>query len=217
MEPDHLYLIRGSSSANSAFFEREKDCKVFLKLADRFLSEYLSISSFQNNRDGWVMIIATRSAAEIRRAYKARRARSTKCRAEFEFKEIWQMLSDQIRIFLSTFVKATNRWTGRTGGKVRRRYERFVFDSEEEVFATKQLLESTYYEQSQPRKRYRPSRRLHKIRRKLLRTSVYISSRLLSIPERLRELGLSCLDLGVLADDVVRHLVATTHNHHFAP
>lgn len=217
MEADHVYLMRGASTARSPFFEREADCKVFLELADRYLGEYLKILRFQNNRDGWVMIVRTRSAIDIKRAYFFRRNRSEKCDRQFDFVEVWQMLSDQVRIFLSTYVKATNYISGRKGGKVRRRFERFVFENEEEYRMTCEALEQQYYFQGQPRKRYRPSKRSHELRKKLVLSSKYMCSGVLKGLARVRALGLVCLDLRRLADDVVRQLIATTLQHHFQP
>lgn len=216
MEADHMYVIRGASTANSPFFEKEADCKLFLEYADRFLGDYLCINRFQNNRDGWVMLITTRSAREIKAAYYTRRARSKKCQKAFEYQEIWKMLSDQIRIFLSTFVKATNYLSGRTGGKVRCRYERFIFESEEEAMKLVSMLEREYYAQAQPLKRYRPSKRLHRLTRRLLRTSLYMSCALLAVPGKLVELGVRCLDLGVFENGVARQLIHRTLQHHFS-
>lgn len=214
MQAGSFYLIRGASTANSPFFEGEADCKLFMQYADRFLKKYLSVACFQNNRDGWVMIIQTASAQEIKSAYLLRRERSARCQKEFEFAEVWQMLSDQIRIFLSAYVKATNHRSGRSGSKVRRRYERFIFESEEEAMAMKERLESEYYVQEHPNKRYRPSKKLHKMKKRLLRTSVFVSSALLWIPGKAKASGLVCLDLGLFAKDVVRHLIKSTLQHH---
>lgn len=217
MQANHIYLIRGASTASSAFFEGVHDCKVFLELADRFLSNYLRITCFQNNRDGWAMIIATKSEAEIKRAYLARRACSKKCKKDYEYSEVWRMLSDQIRIFLSTYVRTTNFSSGRSGAKVRRRYERFVFESEEEAMTARASLESEYYNLEQPCKKYRPRKKSHQMRKKLLRKSVYASSRLLGLPAKLRELGLGCVDVGLfIIECVARQLILRTLRDHFS-
>lgn len=217
MEADHIYLIRGCCVANTPFFENEGDCKEFLTLVDRFLRDYLRVMSFQNNRDGWVMIIATKSAAVIKQAYKARRAVSRKCRQEFELKEVWQMLSDQIRILLSTYVKKTNQKTGRKGAKVRQRYERFAFDSVEEALAMEAMLEEAYYPLEQPEERYRPKDELSTLTKKMIRTSIYMSCALLRVPKKLKKLGMACLDLGLLKTDVARQVIQNTLLHHFQP
>lgn len=210
-----MYLIRGASTANSSFFEKLSDCKLFLALADRYLGRFLTINSFQNNRDGWAMIITTRSADEIKRAYLARRAKSKKCNKQFEFKEVWRMLSDQVRILLSTYVKMTNSETRRSGGKVRCRYQRFAFESAEEAERMKQLLETEVYDQAQEVKRYRPSVWMSSIRARMIKTSVYVSSALLNCAEKVAELGMRCLDAGGFYQDVVRLLVNRTLHHHF--
>lgn len=215
MQAEHMYLIRGSSTANAAFFEKEADCKLFLELADRILGKFMSINSFQNNRDGWAMIITTKSADAIRKAYKARRKKSKTCKRKHAFKEVWRMLSDQVRILLSTYVKKTNHETGRTGSKVRRRYERFVFESEEEAKNMRDLLESEIYSQAQPVKAYRPKKHRHSIRKKLIKKSLYISSALLYAAKKLRKVGLGILDLGVFSLNVVREVIRATLDHHF--
>lgn len=214
MGSDNLYLIRGASTSNCPFFENESDCALFLELADRFLGDYVTITSFQNNRDGWAMIIKTKSAISIKAAYYARRAKSAKCKKEFEYKEVWRMLSDQVRIFLSTYVKATNYRSGRKGGKVRCRYERFLFETEAEAVAVRDSLAEEFYTQAQPRKRYRPIAKMCRLSRKMLRSSIYMSCFLLCLPGKLKELGVRCLDLKLMTKDVVRQLIARTLQHH---
>ncbi len=215
MQADHVYLIRGASVANSPFFENEGDCKLFLKLVDRFLNSFITVNLFQNNRDGWAMIINTKSAEEIKRAYLERRAKSKKCKRAFQYNEVWRMLSDQVRIMLSTYVKATNQGRGRKGGKVRCSYERFVFESLVEAQAVRLQMESETYNQQQPAKRYRPSRKLHKISKKLLRSSPFLSCAPLDVEERMVEIGVRCFDLIGFASDVLRNLIKTTLHHHF--
>lgn len=215
MQAEHMYLIRGSSVSNTPFFEHKEDCKLFLALADPYLKDYLTVASFQNNRHGWVMIIATKTESEIKRAYYARRAKSKKCLKKFELKEVWRMLSDQIRIFLSTYVKNTNHHSGRKGAKVRHRYERFVFESEIEALEIKASLESACHPLAQPLERYRPRKYQSKVRDSMIKTCIYMSCAMLSAQEKLVELGMACLDLGVLVTNVARQLIKNTLHHHF--
>lgn len=215
MEAEQIYLIRGSSVSHTPFFEHQQDCRVFLELVDHYLKDYVSISSFQNNPNGWVMIITTKSAELIKKAYKARRALSKKCKKEFEFQEVWQMLSDQIRILLSTYVKKTNQATGRKGSKVRHRYERFVFESAQEALEVEAQLEEEFHPLEQPVERYRPSDALHDLREAMIATSIYMCCALLRVPEQLEKLGMSCLELGLLSQAIARNLIHSTLNHHF--
>ncbi len=215
MQADHIYLIRGSSSANSSFFECENDAKYFLKLVDRFLGEYMSVNSFQNNRDGWVLIISTRSVEEIRTAYAKRRAQSNKCNPAYAHSEVWRILSDQVRILLSTYVKWTNSHTGRTGGKVKRNYERFIFESLEEALEMKENLENQLYDQSQSKKRYRPSKKHFKMTWKAMKSSIYMCCARLSDPRNVVKLGLRCLNLISSTIDVLRQVIKTTLQYHF--
>lgn len=215
MQANHMYLIEGTSSANSAFFEDEGDCKDFLRLADKYLGDYLTVNSFQNKKDGWAMIITTKSARVIRRAYKDRRAKSKKCKKGFEHHEVWRMLSDQVRIWQSTFVKLSNQKTGRTGGKVSAKYRRYVFESKEEAEEMRRNLSKRSYNQAQPIKRYRASKKLFRMKKKVVKRSIYLSCGLLNLKKNVVKLGLNCLDLSAFVDDVLRHLIDNTLNHHF--
>ena len=215
MQAEQLYLIEGASVANSPFFESEADCKLFLSLTNRYLADYLSINCFQNSRDGWAMIITTKSAEAIRSAYENRRKQSKKCKEDCAHHEIWRMLSDQIRIMLSTYVKATNDNTGRTGGKVSGKYKRFVFESVEEADAVKEELLNLKYDQAQELEIYRPSNELYRVKDTERERSIYMGCARLESSELLRELGMRCLDLAGSAIDVLRQLVKTTLDFHF--
>ena len=215
MQPDHIYLIRGASTANATYFESEADCKSFLELADKYLGEYVSINCFHNNRDGWVMIITTKDEETIKAAYRKRREASTKCKPECELTMVWRILSDQVRIWLSRYVKEANQNTGRVGGRVRGKYERYIFESTEEVEATRLMMEELRYDQAQPRRRYRPGPNMSSVAAKRLRGSIYLCCKRLVSAERVRELGMKCLDLMVGVDDVLRNLVRTTLFYHF--
>ncbi len=215
MAANHVYLIRGSGVANSPFFETEEDCKLFLQYVDRFLRSYMTINLFQNNCDGWAMIVSTKSTEDIKQAYKERRARSKKCKKTCSYNEVWKILSDQVRILLSTYVKATNQKTGRKGGKVRSSYERFVFESPEEAQTMQMLMKKQRYRQQQPCKRYRPARKLHRIRKKLMKSSPFLSCASSGVAEKMVKIGIRCLNLTVLVGDVLRHLVQVTLYYHF--
>jgi hypothetical protein len=217
MQAEHIYLIEGAGTANSPFFENEAHCHAFLKLADKHLGAFLSINSFQNNRDGWVMIITTKSAETIREAYRLRRAKSKKCKVSCAHHEVWRMLSDQIRIMLSTFVKSTNAKSGRTGGKVRGNYKRYVFENVDEVEQMKETLSKQNHDQSQTLKRYSPSKKLFNVKNKQMKRSIYMCCARLTTASRVRKLGLRCLHLAGLIRNVLRHLVQATFDHHFPP
>jgi len=214
MQADQLYLIEGASVANSPFFENEADCQLFLSLGDKYLVDYLSINCFQNSPDGWAMIITTKSAKVIRTAYENRRKQSKKCKEDCAHHEVWRILSDQIRILLSTYVKATNENTGRTGGKVRGNYKRFVFESVEEAEIVRKELLELKYDQAQELERYQPSNDLYRFKNKK-KQSIYMGCERLESKKLVRKLGMRCLDIAGLVIDVLRQLVKTTLNFHF--
>jgi len=161
------------------------------------------------------MIVTTKSAEAIRTAYEDRRKQSKKCNAECAHHEIWRMLSDQVRIMLSTYVKATNENTGRTGGKVSGKYKRFVFESVEEAEAVKEELLNLKYDQAQELEIYQPSNELYRVKDTEREQSIYMGCALLKSREMVRKLRMRCLDLAGSAIAVLRQLVKTTLDFHF--
>lgn len=220
MHSGNIYMIQGECGANSVFFENEGEAKLFLHLVDHYLSEYVEINNFQNSKDGWILIITVRSEEDVFSAYQKRRDLSKKCKPEFKFEEIWQILSDQIRILLSCYVKTTNNKNGRQGGKVKSSYRRYYFENIEEAVEKMNQMESQEVDQCQPRKKYQGDKSLFDFSESQLRDNVYMCCR--KIREGFEVVGLKLKGLRLLdlTSDVLGRLIKltlSTHSPQFSP
>ena len=210
MHANNIYMIKGESSANAVFFENEKEARLFLNLVDLYLKDYVEVNRFQNTKDGWILVITLKSEEEIREAYRKRREASKKCKAECAFDEIWRIISDQIRILLSTYVRTTNSRNNREGGKVKSSYKRYYFEHLEEAVGVMKKMDEQEIEQSQPNKRYEGAEELFEMTESEVKESIYFGCKWFKSGFRLRELGMKCLRLLDFLGDVLLDRIEKT-------
>ena len=115
-----FYVFHGKSNANSCFIEKIIHAKKFLIYANYFLKDYLSIYDYIITKEGWSMVVKIKSKKHL-------------LTEEIEGSEVWSIISERIRLFLSTFVRVTNKEKGRTGCLVHSGYERYYFESKNEA------------------------------------------------------------------------------------
>ena len=196
-------MIKGETSANSVFFENAKEARLFLNLVDHYLKAFVEVNRFQNTKDGWILIITLKSEGEIREAYRKRREASKKCKEEFCLDEVWRIISDQVRILLSTYVKTTNSRNNRNGGKVRSSYKRYYFEHIAEAIEEMKKMDEQEIDQSQANKRYHGAEGLFEMTEKEVKESIYFGCKWLKKGLGLRELGMKCLCLLDFLGDVL--------------
>lgn len=210
MQANSIYLLKGECGANSVFFENKKEAKLFTNLVDYYLHDYAEVNSFQNSKDGWILIITLKSENKIKEAYRKRREKSKKCKSECTFEEVWRIISEQIRILLSCYVKTTNARNEREGGKVKSSYKRHYFDNLEEAIKVMQEMEEQEIDQSQPKARYRGVKALFRITKEALKNSVYFGCKYLRERLKWEELGMRCLCLLDYFGDVLHDRINMT-------
>ncbi len=214
MLPNNIYMLKGACSSNSTFFENEKEARLFMNYINKYLKDYVEVNCYQNGKDGWILIITVKTEAEIKEAYRKRRENSKKCKAECAFDEVWRILSDQIRIALSCYVKTTNALNEREGGKVKSSYKRYCFDSVEEAIAVMQKMDLQEIDQSQPKKRYQGVKELFNVGKKVLKKSIYFCCAQIRTGLKGAELVMGCLCLLDYLGDVLLYRVNKTFLEH---
>ena len=121
IEANGIYVFQGKANANSCFIEKLGHAKSFLIYANYFLKGYLTIFDYIITRDGWSMVVKVKNSKQI----------GNLC--EGIDSDIWSIVSERVRLFLSTFVRVTNREKGRTGCLVHSVFEKYFFESKEEA------------------------------------------------------------------------------------
>jgi len=142
MQPDCYYLFEGKSAANTVFIENLKEAKQFCIYANYFLKGYLKVYEYMINQDGWVIIVKLCSESKIRSITNSET-------------EIWRIVSERIRLLLSTYVRVTNRWEGREGVKVKHGYRRYYFENLGEAKSYIKLIRNQQVKLYQKKRKYR--------------------------------------------------------------
>lgn len=129
------YLLKGGSTARDLFFEDNQDIIDFRDQLESMLGCYIKVQKFHFYRDQWALAVKLNSKEEIIRQYKKDRDRSKKANRSNDYTEVWRIISERMRLFLSNYVRKTNFRKGRKGSKVDMTYERYCFTDVQELEA----------------------------------------------------------------------------------
>jgi len=202
-----FYLFQGKASANSSFIEDLDEAKQFIILANYYFKGYLKIYDYLLTQDGWSLIVKINSRESIQKTSVINIVDG------LDEDMIWRIISERMRIFLSTFVKFTNKKQRRTGGKVHSSYERFMFESLKEALAYMGKLRKGLIQQCQNRRKYRAKKSHYKIPKKLGKGSIFLSSRKLKKRIRKYKKRLETLEIRGFKKHVLQELIRSTINH----
>ncbi len=196
------FLFQGKASANSSFIEDLREAKEFIILANYYFKGYLKIHEYLLCQDGWNFIVKIHSLEALSKKVGMLDLRED---------QVWRIISERMRIFLSRFVKYTNRKQGRTGSKVHSSYERFIFETLSEAQTYIEGIRKGYIKLHQKRKKYRAKRSHYMIPKKLGKGSIFISSR--KLRKRMKKCSekMEVLELTKLRPHVLRNLLDFTY------
>lgn len=158
MQAGKYYLIESTASANSVYFETDALSKLFFRYCNYYLKDFLRVEEYVLNKDGWAMLIKVKSAKTIHKHYEAielNRNSKVKNTSLGKSRQIWWILSERVRLFISTYVRMSNKILGREGSLVRRNYCRYQFDNLEKAKDYVSSIRNDKHELKQSKKKYR--------------------------------------------------------------
>lgn len=173
MQARSLYLFKSVACSNTVYYEELEHTKIFLGLAQKHLNEFLTIHEYMLTKDGWMFLARLKSKNQILKAYANKRKKLNKSPKDIP---VWQIVSEQIRLFLSSYVTKYNNSTGREGVLVKRPYQRFYFESKQEAMSIIQRIRRRVIGIQQTNKKYRAKRGHYRIPKTLGKGSIYLSS-----------------------------------------
>ena len=160
-----FYVFQGRSNANSCFIEKIIHAKQFLLYGNHFLKGYLSIYDYVITRDGWVLVVKIKNKTHFG---------SSQVNDE---ERIWRTISEKMRLFLSTFVRVTNRSKGRSGSLVHSSYERYCFGTLNEAKVYIESIRKQQIKMYSKKKKYRSLKTHYKISSRIGKGSIFLCSR----------------------------------------
>ena len=164
MHADCFYLFEGKAAANSVFIENLREAKQFCIYANAFLKGYLKIHEYLITQDGWLMIVKLHAKNEIQKLSTS----ETEC---------WRIISERMRLLLSTYVRVTNKWEGREGVKVKHSYTRYYFKTLKSAKLCIAEIRSQQHRLYQKKKKYRGLKTHREIPRKVGKGNMFLCSK----------------------------------------
>ncbi len=129
IRPNSYYLFESLSSGRSCFFESEKELQIFKKLFNRYIGPYVKVHKFFTSSEGYQILLKVRGKEVLERIYTYSCERKGRIPKQLFIEEKWRIISEQMRIFHSVYVKCVNKIRDRKGVLVQHRYKRYYFDT----------------------------------------------------------------------------------------
>lgn len=215
IQSDCIYLFSGKASANSVFVESLAEAREFLNSANERFFGYIKIHEYLTTKDGWSMICEIESVELIIKTYlNARKANGREYKNP-PFEEVWRIVSEQVRHWLSRFIKNCNFNQGRTGSKVHSSYERRLFldvaDAKQYIIG---MHEQTI-EMGQKRKKYRGKKSHFSVGKKKCKGHIFLCSKGLNALCDMMFEEIGAVVSKAIQINVLRKLIDFTISHHF--
>jgi len=145
-----FYIFSGASSGNSTFVEGDFEARLFSKYFNYFMQDFVNVHDYCVNQNGWIFALSLKSTKTIKTRFKdLKNLDSTKGL------EVWRIISERIRLTLSTYVRVVNHMRNRSGSLVHSCYERFCFENKEEALETIEMMRNHVLESRQKEIKYR--------------------------------------------------------------
>lgn len=177
LKPSCYYLFESLSSGRSCYFESEEEIIIFRKLFFRYMGSYIAVDSMYLGSEGYQILVKVREKSTIQSNYKKVREKRGRKIKEIFIKEPWRIISEQMRIFKSLYVKTVNRIRGRKGVLVQQRYSRYYFENKEEYEQYKKTMEAGKEIKSQEKDDYRVEKRwIKKVNWRVIRGKRWVES-----------------------------------------
>ncbi len=172
-----FYIFQSAASANSNYIENIDEAKTLLKYLHYYLKGYLQIIDYAITKDGFQM------AVHIHQEHQIRQSHLKDCSSKRN-RPVWKIISNRMRLCLSTYVRVVNYQRGRKGVLVRERYKKFYFETKEEALDHLNLMRQQSVRLAQPRKKYRGIKKHYKIHGNEVIGSVFLCSK--NAPSKLK-------------------------------
>jgi len=199
---EQVYVFSGLANANSCFIETVEQGKIFLKYANYYLNGYLKVYDFIINSEGWVLVVKINSKEKILKKYKKNKI------------EIWRIISERMRLFLSTFVSVSNRLKGRTGCLVHSTYERYYFES---IIEAKNIIKSIREQNIRLYNgidKYKPCEEHYEVENAIGKGSIFLSKKVGKTSDERSSLGHEVLFAWELTLSVLEKMILHTRKLH---
>lgn len=159
-QPKGYYLFESLADSRNCYFETEEEIDFFRRMLNRYLKNYVELHKMYLSSEGYQLLLKIKTRGILIKKYIGRCLRREKSiRKEF-IEEPWRIISEQIRVFHSVYVKWVNKRREREGVLVKHRYKKYYFEGKSELEAYIEEMEKNKKEIiNQRNKKYRVRRK----------------------------------------------------------
>ncbi len=195
--PGAFYIFESKAAANSNYIENLREAKQLLIYANHYLKSYLKIHDYIITRHGWQFAIS------INKDFPSH-----------QNQEPWRVVSERIRLFLSTYVRYINHHRNRTGVLVQKNYIKYYFETWKEAKSHLDRMRTQQIRLYQRKRKYRGLKFHYKISKKKEIGSIFLCSKALIKMKSILMDELRIQHLWALKNFVGPKLVEITKNLH---
>lgn len=150
-----IYALEAHNCARNHFVENKLEVDQFLIFINGYLKDYMSVLEYRIRPTGWHLLVRIKSTKEVLMSYQKLQLRKGKA---VRFHEVWQIISERVRLFRSHFTKWVDKSRGREGNASKGVYRRFSFESLEEVERHIDQLRNSHMQPAQPNAKYQANK-----------------------------------------------------------
>ncbi len=180
--PEGFYIFESTASANSNYIENLSEAKILRRYMFYYLRDYVDIQEYVISRHGFQLAVRLKTSQEIVAAHEKHHPQKA-----YPEEALWKIISNRMRLFLSTYVRCVNRLRGRRGVLVRERYKRYFFEELAEALLHLEKMREREVRMGQGLRKYRGIKRHYKIDDEKVRGSIILSSKKLKLGAKKKE------------------------------
>ncbi len=158
-----IYIFESRSSGNSNYIESLGEAKRLMAYAKYYLKGYLLIHDYVITRHGWQMAVEILDREKFEKPYDGI--------------ETWRIISERVRLWLSTYVRSANFGRKREGVLVREKFRKYYFESKEEALGHLEAMRNQQVRLYQRRKKYRGIKSHYRIKKEAGCGSIFLCSK----------------------------------------
>lgn len=209
IESEGFYLLKGIAAANTLYFEDKIEKLKFQELGNYYIGSLMEIREYCLASDSWVFVIKLKDRRTISKHFEKLKINSPS--RGVQFRQVWEKISEAIRMWLNHYSRWANMKRGRVGSLVGSPYQRYFFESGEEAIMEIEKMREIKIGFSQPKRRFRPNMKNYKIVGMKGLNSWLRTSKMVQLGEiGAQEIGLKCLYIWELSLSVASSLVEKT-------
>lgn len=175
--PGGYYLFESLASGKTCYFETEEEILIFRRFLKRYLSKYIKIHKIFTSAEGYNLLLRIRGKGVLIKRYLERCNKLKKKVRPLYIEEPWRIVSEQMRIFHSVYVKAVNKIRDRKGVLVQKRFSKSYFENKEEYEEYENEMNGLKEIEGQKNKKYKVKSKWKKsIRWKVFRGVYFVES-----------------------------------------